>query len=116
MSEFERALEELAAGLAGLRAAVVLETSGIELACWGDVDVETVTAEVAELWKGAAGAEVLGAAPPACVTVQSRAGTWQVLPAGGEYLLAVLAGPEVPAGKVRFHAEEWARDHREAFA
>lgn len=116
MSEFERALADLAQTIGGLRAAVVLETSGIELTSWGEGDFEVLTAEVAELWKAAAGAEALGIATPECLTVQTRAGACQVLPLGGDYLLALFAGPEVPPGKARFLASEWAHAHREAFA
>ncbi|MBI5017426.1 MAG: hypothetical protein HZB55_18305 [Deltaproteobacteria bacterium] len=116
MSEFEQALEELAQTLGDARAAAVLETSGIELAVWGSADFETVTAEVAELWKAAGSSEGLSPEPPESVVVHGPHGTWIVLPLGADYLLALLAGPDLPAGKARFYAHEWAQEHREAFA
>lgn len=116
MSEFERALEELARDLEGLKAAVIFETSGIELALWGEADFEAVTAEAAELWKAAAGAEALGGESLEGLSIQTTTGSWQVLPVGGDYLVALVAAPDVPPGKLRFCAVEWTRDHREAFA
>lgn len=116
MSEFERALEDLAQSLDGLRAAVVLETSGIELAVWGDADFDVFTAEAAELWKAASTAEGFGPDAPEMLCVWSRSGLWLVMPLGGDYLLALVAGPDLPAGKARFYAAEWARAHAGALA
>lgn len=111
MSEFEQALEVLAAAIPGLEAAVVLETTGIELAVWGEADFEVVTAEAAELWRAASSAEGLGPGPVEILCGASRSGSWLVLPLAGDYLLAVLAGPDLPLGKARFYAAEWAREH-----
>ena len=116
MSEFDQALEELAQILGDARAAAVLETSGIELAVWGSADFEAVTAEVSELWRTVTSSEGLNPEPPEFVAVHKPDGSWIVLPLGSDYLLALLAGPDLPVGKVRFYAQEWAQEHREAFA
>jgi predicted regulator of Ras-like GTPase activity (Roadblock/LC7/MglB family) len=114
--EVQETLDELAADLAGLRAAVVLETSGIEVATWGEADFEVLTAEVAELWRGTAAAEALALGAPESLEVRSREGAWVILPLAGDYLLAVLSGPDLPAGKARFYGREWVRRHGGDFA
>ena len=116
MFDLHEALGELAGSLAGLRAATVLETSGIEVATWGEADFEVLTAEVAELWRGLASTEALAPGPPESLELRSRDGAWVVLPLAGDYLLAVLAGPGLPSGKARFYGREWVLRHRGAFA
>jgi predicted regulator of Ras-like GTPase activity (Roadblock/LC7/MglB family) len=114
--EIHEALDELAGSLKGLRAATVLETSGIEVATWGEADFEVLTAEVAELWRGLASAEALALGTPESLEVRSGEGAWVVLPLAGDYLLAVLAGPGLPSGKARFYGREWVLRHRGDFA
>lgn len=116
MFEIHEALDDLVASLPGLRAAMVLETSGIEVATWGEADFEVAAAEVAELWRGLAASGSLALGPAESLEVRSRDGSWVILPVGGDYLLGVLGGFGLPAGKARFFGREWVLRHRGDFA
>ncbi|MDF1553035.1 MAG: hypothetical protein P1P84_08235 [Deferrisomatales bacterium] len=117
MSDYERTLGELAARISGLRAALVFESSGIEVCSWGGADPDLNAAEFAELL-GRLGATDTVAAEGSMdgVTIRGTEGQWLLVPLGAEYALALLAEPAVPQGKLRFYAEEWVAAHREEFA
>ncbi len=115
MSDLYAAIEDLCTRLSGVRAALVLERSGIEVASWGEADFETAAAELAELWSAAARTESVGPGLRTLV-VEADGEVWTLTALGRDYLLAILAAEAVPAGKVRFYAGEWARAHREEFA
>ena len=116
MSDYERALGELASLVSGLRAALVFEASGIEVCSWGGSDPDLNSAEFAELL-GRIGDTDTVAAEGAVdgVSIRGEFGQWMLVPLGTEYALALLAEPAVPAGKLRFYAEQWALTHREEF-
>ncbi|MHB8765523.1 MAG: roadblock/LC7 domain-containing protein [Deferrisomatales bacterium] len=117
MADLAEALGRLAEDVGGAQAALVLEVSGLEVASWGHGDFEALAAEVAELWRQLAAASELGAAGPVgSLEVLGARGTWVAVPLGQEYLLAVLGRADVPPGKLRFHAGEWAGEHRGEFA
>lgn len=110
-------LEALARQIGGVRAVLVVEASGIEVASWGDTDFEVAAAEWAELWRQVRASDGLAPGGAAeAVSLTSRTGTWVVLPLGTDYLLALLAEPGVAAGRVRFYGREWAAAHGEDFA
>ena len=111
------ALEELAERIGGVRAALVIESTGIEVASWGGGDFEVAAAEWADLWKQVRYAAALGAGGEVkAVSIQTPEGVWVALPVTAEYVLAVQAGPGIPPGRVQFYAEEWAAAHGEDFA
>ncbi len=115
--ELGERLRELCRRVGGARAAVIFERTGIEVAAWGDTDAETAAAEVAELWQQASDAETLARAGGVTgLDLRAAGATWVTVPLGREYVLAVLAGAEIPPGKARFYAAEWARLHGEEFA
>lgn len=117
MSELRDSLKAMAEGVGGVRAAVVLETSGIEVASWGDADFEIVGAELSEIWKSIVSAEFLAeSAGVEGVEIRLRDGSWIVHPLGAEYVLALRSGPTAPTGKVRFHASQWTVEHRGDFS
>ncbi len=115
MSDLEDQLRELA-HRAGARAAVLLETSGIEVAAWGEADAETVAAEFAELWRRVKGAEAPGVLQAVRgLAIEGTHGTWVATALADDYLLAVLAAPSAVPGRARFYASEWAQAHRGEF-
>jgi predicted regulator of Ras-like GTPase activity (Roadblock/LC7/MglB family) len=117
MSDLAEGLARLADRIGGARAALVIESSGIEVATWGRANFEAVAAECAELWKRAGSSETLirdGIVET--LEVRGAEGGWLLLSLGEEYVLALLAEPLVPPGKVRFYAKEWAIENREDFA
>ncbi|GAB4267224.1 MAG: hypothetical protein Kow0092_20470 [Deferrisomatales bacterium] len=117
MSDLERALGALAERAGGVRAALVVETSGIEVACWGRADFEAAAAEWAELWRQVRAGETLGGADGvASVTILGARGGWVALPVGGDYLLLLAFDASVPPGRARFYAAQWARERGEEFA
>ncbi len=114
MSDLDRALQDLCGRLGGVRAAVVMESSGIEVAAWGEADFETIAAELAELWSAAARAESVGPGLRSMV-LEADGEVWTLTALGEGYVVALLTAQGVPPGKVRFHAGEWARALREEF-
>ena len=119
MSDFRHALEQLALEIGQLRAALVFETSGIDVATWGDAEFEVATAELATVWKDLCAAEIvsaLGGGEPDWLEIRVKGASWLLLPVGGDYLLGLLVGPDGFPGKARFYAAEWARLHREDFS
>lgn len=117
MADLHDSLEELARTLLGSRAILVIERSGIEVATWGREDFEVAAAEMAELWRQVATADSLRrVGETSALTFHGVGGTWVAVPLGTDYVLAVLAGTDLPAGKVRFYATEWARRHEGEFA
>jgi predicted regulator of Ras-like GTPase activity (Roadblock/LC7/MglB family) len=117
VSDYERALGALAARIGGLRAALVFESSGIEVCSWGGADPDLNAAEFAELLGRLGDVETLVAEGALDgITLSGADGQWVLVPLGTEYALALLADPAVPPGKLRFYADEWAALHREEFA
>ncbi len=117
MTDLHESLAELARGLEGVKALLVIEGSGIEVATWGDGDFEAAAAEFAELWRQLGVAEALHrAGATKALTFHGAQGAWVAVPLGEDYVLAVLAGAKMPAGKAQFYATEWAHRHREEFA
>ena len=117
MSEYERALGDLGVRISGLRAALVFESSGIEVCSWGGADPDMNSAEFAELLGRLGEADTLAAEGPVeGLSVHGADGQWLLVPLGTEYALALLADPDVPTGKLRFYAGEWAAAHGEDFA
>jgi predicted regulator of Ras-like GTPase activity (Roadblock/LC7/MglB family) len=106
----------LAQTVGGVRAVLVIEISGIEVATWGEMDFETAAAELAELWRQVGATETCAAPGPLkAIDVLGSEGTWVVVPLGTEYMLALLCGPGVAPGKARFYSVEWVREQREDF-
>ena len=117
MSDYERTLGELASRISGLRAALVFESSGIEVCSWGGADPDLNSAEFAELLGRLGDTDTVAAEGDLHgVTICGTDGQWLLVPLGAEYALALLAEPTVPQGKLRFYAEEWVAAHREEFA
>jgi predicted regulator of Ras-like GTPase activity (Roadblock/LC7/MglB family) len=117
VSDLGDGLEELAGTIGGVRAALVIETSGIEVATWGDADFETSAAELAELWRQVEATETCAASGPLkALDLVGADGTWMAVPLGAEYMLALLCDSAVPPGRARFYASEWTRDRHEDFA
>lgn len=114
-SDLFRALTQLG-DKAGARAGLVIECSGIEVATWGSADFESLAAEWSELWKRIGASEALaGDGKLESMELHRSAGGWVAVLLGDEYVLALQAKPEVPPGKLRFYAKEWAIEHREDF-
>jgi hypothetical protein len=101
VSDFGESLAALASGMGQIRAALVLETTGIEVAAWGKGDFDIFGAELSEVWKVIGSAEFLVASSG---------------PEGAEIRLALGPGAGAPPGKVRLHAAQWAHKHREEFS
>ena len=117
MSDYERTLGELAARVSGVRAALVFESSGIEVCSWGETDPDLNSAEFAELLGHLGDTDTVAAEGALYgISIHGAAGQWLLLPLGVEYALALLADPSVPQGKLRFYAGEWVVAHREEFA
>jgi predicted regulator of Ras-like GTPase activity (Roadblock/LC7/MglB family) len=117
VSDLTDSLKQLAARIGGVRAVLVIEASGIEVATCGRADFEALAAEWAELWKRVGSSETLfGESALETLELRSAGGGWVVVPLGEEYVLALQAEPGVPPGKVRFYAREWAMENREDFA
>lgn len=116
MSDLSGSLAALAEGLDGVVAALVIEATGIEVETWGDVDFEAAAAEWADLWKQARNTESLAPAGRVdAFQLNTSVGCWVAVPLGQDYVLTLLAAPELPPGKARFYAREWALRHSEVF-
>ncbi len=117
MAELQEALGALANEVGGVRAALVVEATGIPVAAWGEVEEDHLAAELADLW-ARAGAPGLctGTGQPRAVEFSGAGGAWVAVQLGDEYLLALLTGQGVPSGRVRFLAGEWAAARRKEFA
>ncbi|NTU59563.1 MAG: hypothetical protein HGA98_00715 [Deltaproteobacteria bacterium] len=118
MSDLRSSLGELAEEVGDLRAVVVFEASGVEVAAWGAGEPEAPAAELASVWGGLSASETvlsLGGALDS-VEVRTRSGTWVVLPLGADYLLGLLVGSEGLPGRARFCGVGWAHRHREEFS
>jgi len=116
VSDLARDLAELGRRC-GAVAGLILETTGIEVASWGEAEFETAAAEFAGIWREASTTDTASAAGGVrALTVEGNLGAWVAVPLGTEYVLGLMAGPNVPVGRLRFYAGEWARDHREQFA
>jgi len=117
VSDLSGGLARLVDRIGDARAALVIESSGIEVATWGTANFEAVAAECAELWKRVRSSETLLRDRAAeTLEVRNAEGAWLLLSLGDEYVLALLSGPLVPPGKVRFYAKEWAIENQEDFA
>ena len=112
MSDYDASLGEMATRVSGLRAALVFESSGIEVSSWGGADPDTNSAEFAELLARLKEADSVALeGPVAGLSILGDTGQWLVLPVRDDYALALLADPTVPAGKLRFYAEQWVAEH-----
>lgn len=117
MSDYEQGLGELAARVSGMRAALVFESSGIEVCSWGEADPDLNSAEFAELLGRLLDADtVVAEGEVEGLVIHGATGQWLLAPVGSEYALALLAEPAVPTGKLRFYAGEWVAAHAEEFA
>jgi predicted regulator of Ras-like GTPase activity (Roadblock/LC7/MglB family) len=119
VSDLRNALEQLATEIGDLRAALVFESSGIDVATWGDAEFESATTELAALWRSFSSAEVvssLGASAPNYLEVRVQSEAWMLLPVGKGYLLGMLVGPDGLPARARFYGAEWAHRHKEEFS
>lgn len=119
MSDIRNALEQLATEIGDLRAALVFENSGIDVATWGDAEFESATTELAALWRGFSSTELvssLGGSAPDYLEVRVRSQAWMLLPVGTEYLLGMLVGTDGLPSRARFYGTEWAHRHKEEFS
>lgn len=119
MSDIRRSLEELALEVGDLRAALVFESSGIDVATWGDAEFESATVELASVWKNLSSAEIVssfGGKAPDFLEIRVQTDSWMLIPVGQDYLLALLVGPAGVPGRARFYGTEWAHRHKEDFS
>lgn len=117
MSDLRASVGKLAHKIGGVKAAILVEANGIEVAAWGEADFDTVSAELAELWMQVNATDMRSTAGQMMgLQIKGSNGGWVAVPLGEEYVLAVLVDAGVPLGKAMFYASEWVAENLEEFS